>query len=287
MGGIYKSEAGEQAVKARYGAFLDLWPVEGAERLRVPTSQGETFVVACGPKDAPALVLLHGTASNSAMWLGDVAAWAERFRVYAVDVIGEPGFSSPNRPTLASGAYLTWLDEVLAGLAVARAAFVGISLGGWLALHYATERPDRATAVVVLAPAGVGRHRNVLLWAAPLLLLGPWGIRMVVARVGGATPAGASPEGRAFGEFMSLIFANFRPRTERLPRFSDAALRRLTMPLMAVLGAKDAFIDSAGTRDRLRAGVPHAELTWLPDAGHFLVGHTAAIGEFLRRALGR
>jgi len=286
MTAIFKSEAGREAVLERYAAFLELWPVAN-ERLRVPTSEGETFVMACGPPGAPAVLLLHGSTANSASWMGDVATLAQRFRVYAVDMIGEPGLSAPSRPPLATHVYAGWLDEVMTGLGVERAALVGISLGGWLALEYATARPEKVSAVVLLCPGGVGKHRNVLLWAAPLLLLGPWGRRKIMDRMrGSAAPAGeVPPEAKAFGDFMDLIFRNYRPRTETLPGFSDAALQRLTMPLLAILGAKDVMIDSAGTRARLVRNVPDAEIVWLPDAGHLLIGHAAAIDGFLGKAL--
>lgn len=285
MADVYRSPAAGEAVRARYAAFLMRWPVTN-EQLRVPTSQGETFVIASGPKDAPAVLLLHGSMANSASWMGDVATLAQRFRVYAVDMIGEPGFSAPSRPPLASGAYAPWLDEVLTGLGVERAALVGISLGGWLALEYATHRPERVTALALLCPGGVGRHKNVLLWVLPLMLLGPWGRRRIMERIGGGpAPRQIPPEVQAFGEFMGMIQASFRPRTERLPQFGEAALRGLGMPVLAILGGRDVMIDSPGTRARLEAFVPDAEIVWLEDAGHILIGHAARIDEFLTKAL--
>jgi pimeloyl-ACP methyl ester carboxylesterase len=285
MTAIWKSEAGGKAVLARYAEFLEHWPAPNEQR-RIATAHGETFVVSCGPQGAPDVVLLHGSVSNAASWLGDVATLSQRFRVHAVDMIGEPGLSAPARPPLASYVYAEWLGQVLAGLGVQRAALVGISLGGWLALEYATRRPEAVSAIVLLCPGGVGRHRNILIWALPLLLLGRWGRQKIMARMAGAArPPAASPEVKAYGEFMDLIFANFRPRTEVLPPFSDADLTRLDMPLLAILGAKDVMIDSAGTRERLVRNAPNAEVVWLPEAGHLLIGHASTIDGFLGKAL--
>jgi pimeloyl-ACP methyl ester carboxylesterase len=285
MAAIWKTAAGGEAVRARYAEFLAYWPAANAH-LRLPTSQGATFVIASGPRDAPAVLLLHGSNANSSSWMGDVPALARRFRVYAVDMIGEPGLSAPSRPSLVSDAHAVWLDEVLAGLGVQRAALVGISLGGWLALDYATRRPERVTALALLCPGGVGRTKNILLWAAPLLLLGPWGRRIVMRRLGaGAADGNASPAARAFSAFMRLIQAHALPRRDALPRFSDQALGRLAMPVLAILGAKDAMLDSYGTRARLAANVPHADIRWLPEAGHFLIGHGGEIDAFLAQAL--
>jgi pimeloyl-ACP methyl ester carboxylesterase len=285
MAEIWKTPAGGQAVLDRYAQFLAHWP-QPAEQLRVATSQGDTFVMASGRADGPAVVMLHGSASNSVVWMRDAALLGERFRVYAVDMIGEPGLSAPSRPPLASRVYAGWLNEVLDALGVTRAALVGISLGGWLALEYATTHPDRVSALALLCPGGVGRHKNVLLWAAPLLLLGPWGRRKFSERIGAPQPdANAPPAMKAFMDFNTSLLAAFKPRRERLPGFSDTALQRLTMPVLTILGGRDVFIDSPGTRDRLAANVAHADIRYLPDAGHFLMGHTAEIDGFLRQAL--
>ena len=156
MNRVYKSDEGERKVRDRYLAFLKRWPVPN-QQIRVATSQGETFVVASGPEGAPSLLLFHNRAGNSAMCMGDVLTFASAFRVYFIDMIGEAGLSAPSRPALGSDAHARWLDEVLDGLAVERACVAGVSLGGWLALDYATRRPKRVKSVAVLCPGGVGR----------------------------------------------------------------------------------------------------------------------------------
>jgi pimeloyl-ACP methyl ester carboxylesterase len=284
MAQVFKTEAGKRAVHERYAQILAHWPVAN-EQLRLPTREGETFVVACGPKHAPPLMLFHGSQANAATWIGDVAAWSRHFRVYAVDVIGDVGFSAPSRPPLDSEAHALWLDDVMAGLGVDKASLVGMSLGGWLALDYAVRRPERVVALALLCPAGIGAQKNFLARAWPLLLLGPWGARRMQALVFGPPRGAPSPAQAAFGAFLALILRNVRTRIVKIPIASDEALARLSMPVMAVVGGKDALIDSEDTRRRLEALVPQAQVRCLPDAYHLLPSQTAEVLTFLQAAL--
>src|SRR5439155_8485197 len=110
-------------------------------RRTVPTRHGDTFVLVSAPENGPPVLLVHGSGGNTLAWLGLVGRLADRFRLYAVDVIGEPGLSAPSRPPLGSSAYAEWLDDVLDGLGVGEVQVVAASLGGWLAIDYATRRP--------------------------------------------------------------------------------------------------------------------------------------------------
>jgi pimeloyl-ACP methyl ester carboxylesterase len=286
---FYKSAEGERLVRERYLKFLEHWPVPN-QQLRVPTRQGETFIVACGPESAPPLLLLHGSAGNAAMWLGDVAAWAAHFRVYAIDMIGEPGLSAPSRPPLESEAHAQWLDDVMQALSpresIVSVSIVGVSLGGWLALDYATRRPHRVDSLVVQCPGGVGRQKiGIVFKTIALRLCGAWGVRKLRESILGRAPSDAPPTLRKFMEFVALIHEHFRPRMVKMPVFNDDALQRLTMPVLAILGAKDPLLDSAGTKRRLEENVAHAEVHYLPEAGHVLRRQTAPILDFLLRSI--
>lgn len=281
---IYKTAEGERLIRERYLAFLKHWPVPH-QQFRVPTSQGETFVIASGTPDAPPLLLLHGGAINSAMWMGDVSAFAARFRVYAVDLIGEPGLSAPSRPALASDAHAVWLEEVLAFLSVDRVSIVGVSLGGWLALDYATRRPSRVERLAVLCPGGIGRQKVGIVFATVLLrCCGAWGRRKLAERILGRPPADLPPAAKAFMAFVNLIHRHFRTRMVKLPVFSNAALSRLKMPVLAIVGARDLLLDSAGTKRRLEGNAAKAEVVYLPEAGHWIPGQTGRVIDFLTRA---
>lgn len=278
---IYRSPQAEAEVRAAYRGLLDAWPVPH-EELRIPTCAGETFVIACGREDAPALIAFHGAQGNSSAWMFDCAAWSQNFRVYLVDVPGDAGFSAPIRPPLGGDDYALWLDELFAALGVERPFLVGVSLGGWLALDYATRRPERVRGLALLCPAGVGAQKNLLLKAAPLLLLGAYGRRklgeLVYGPMGGEVPEAARP----LVGFIRLVTTATRPRPTKIPIFPDEALARLTMPLLAVVGGRDALIDSEGTRRRLSANCPRARIDYLPEGYHVLPGQGGAIQAFLQ-----
>ncbi len=280
---IFRSAEAGDRVRTLYRQVLDAWPIPHDET-RIATRQGETFVLSCGPRDAPPLILLHGAQANIAAWAGDAPVWSAHFRVHAVDMIGEAGFSAPSRPPLDSDAHALWLDEVLDGLGVACATFVGVSLGGWLALDYATRRPGRVARLALLCPAGIGRQKNFLAVALPLMLLGPWGMAKVRELVFGPAPKDPPASARPFMALMGAINSAIRPRVVKIPTLPDAALAALPSPVLVIVGGRDVMIDSADTRRRLQRAKPDAEIVFLPDARHFIPGQAETILAFLRRA---
>jgi len=273
---LYRSVAGEQAVMDLYDKVLDGWPVP-CERLSLKTRYGDTFVIASGPPSAPPLVLLHGACSNAVTWAGDVAQYSRHFRVYAVDLPGEPGRSAPNRPSWNGPAYVEWLEDLLAALQVQKVSLVGLSLGGWTALKFATARPERVERLVLLAPGGVVAARlSFILRSISLSMLGRRGaaaLNRIIFRGHPVHPGALA--------FMNLIMTHFRARIGALPIFTDEELKRLTMPTLLVAGARDAILPSAKIAARLKALAPHATVRLLPEAGHALVNLTAEIIPFL------
>ncbi|WP_163505833.1 alpha/beta fold hydrolase [Fodinicola acaciae] len=281
MTGIWRSTAGEQAVKEQYRAILGHWPVPAEQRI-VATGFGDTFVLVSGPAEAPPVVLLHGSAGNAVTWMGDIAALAQRFRVYVVDMIGEPGLSAPTRPGLESGALAAWLAEVWDALGLEKAALVGMSLGGLVSLQFATRYPERLERLGLLCPSGIGRQLiGKVLLALLVRPFGKGGRRKAAELILGAVIEAPDGPARVIADFFALVNKNFKPRMGKMPPLTDAELRRLAMPVLAIVGGRDAMLDSAETKRRLEANAPHAKVLLLPERGHLLIGLTQQIEEFL------
>jgi hypothetical protein len=93
----------------------------------------------------------------------------------------------------------------------------------------------------------------VLITALLLLPLGRRGLVITMRRALGipADSISPSPEAADFGKFTLLIHRHFRPRFDRLPMFSTQALTDLEMPMLIIVGGRDAMLDSHQTKRRL------------------------------------
>lgn len=276
---IYKSAEGNVAVHQCYREILDLWPV-AFEQLKLTTRFGETHLLTCGDKALPPLLLIHGAMANATAWFLDVEEWSKHFRIYAVDIIGEPGLSAQARLPMNTDAYTLWLDDVMQEAGLSDAAVVGESLGGWLALDYASRRPEKITKLALLAPGGVGPQRKFLLKALPLMLLGKWGKRKVREMIFGPEEKNPSPTILRFREFFALITQHVTPRMEKLPILSDEALQNISAPVLAIVAGKDVLLDAKSTQSRLENNVADIKVIFKPEARH-LIRDRAAILEFL------
>ena len=278
---IYKTATGEQQVMALYDAVLARWPVPHTTA-RVPTRHGGTFVIASGADTAPPLILLHGSSSNAVSWVGDVAAYSQHFRVNAVDLPGEPGKSDHVRPDWGGPAFAEWLDDVLDGLRHPKASVLGISQGGWTALKFATSKPERVDKLVLLTPGGVATARaSFLLRAIPLSMMGRPGAEAINRIVFGKQPI--HPEAVTF---MNVIMTNFRPRIEPQALFTDEELKRLTMPVLLLIGAQDALLPVDKIAARLKGLLPNLTTHLFPNMGHVLHNTAEQVIPFLLRVEG-
>ena len=150
--GAFRTREGEASYLVAYEAALKLWPVPCDER-DIPTRFGTTHVLVSGPKDAPPLVLLHGYMATSTMWSVNIADFSKDYRVYAVDVMGQPSKSIPNEPICTAADFVSWLTATLDALHLDCVSLLGMSYGGWLALTFAVAASERVQKLVLLSPA--------------------------------------------------------------------------------------------------------------------------------------
>jgi len=105
----------------------------------------------------PAVVLLHGGLGDSELWKPVVPLLATRFRTIRTDLRFFGRSAGPAAP-------FSWQDDVvgvLEELGIGRAALVGLSLGGGIAVDVALAAPERVWAVAAVAPSLSGHNGEV------------------------------------------------------------------------------------------------------------------------------
>lgn len=108
----------------------------------------------------PPLVLIHGFPATSACWTPTLQTLAERYRVYALDLVGF-GRSWPKHRFSLRYA-VDHIQRWMAALGIARADFCGHSMGGQVCLSFAAAHPERVRKIIAVAPSGLPLEGNAV-----------------------------------------------------------------------------------------------------------------------------
>ncbi|HXJ93828.1 MAG TPA: alpha/beta fold hydrolase [Terriglobia bacterium] len=220
-----------------------------------------------GGKGSP-VVLLHGLGGEAGDWaLSMPALMRGGFRVYAIDLLG---YGRSDRPdvdysiALQSDIVRQFLDRQ----GLERADFAGWSMGGWIALKFALDHPERV-------------HRVVLYDSAGISFKPPVDPRLFAART---------------RQDLRRLYAALSPRPLHIPQFVardllrqaaergwvvrrsldsmqaghdllDGKLGAIHAPVLIVWGKQDALIPlSCG--EEMHREMPQSLLVALPGCGH-------------------
>ena len=231
-----------------------------------------------GPRDAPALVMLHGFGSSLDTWNSWAGQLSADHRVIRFDLPGfgltgtDPTGDYSDARTIA--VILTLLDR----LGVQRATLIGNSMGGRIAWAFAATHPDRVSKLVLVSPDGfaspgteydkkpdVPLMMRVLPYTLPMFMLRP-----------NLEAAYADPSKMSEASLLRTRDMMLAPGVRRavLARMEQTMLRdprprlaRITATALLLWGDKDALIPISNAQDYL-AAMPDARLVTLPGIGH-------------------
>jgi pimeloyl-ACP methyl ester carboxylesterase len=273
----FKSAKGEAEYGAAYDALMHLWPVP-YKPLDISGRFGSTHLVVSGPENAPPVVLLHGYFATLAMWAANAPALSKNYRVYAVDVMGQPSRSTPDQPIRSRVDFVEWLTTILDALRIERAHLVGMSYGGWLTLNYAISAPDRVERIALLSPAGsfLPNVTGFTLRTLPIMLFHRrfWVERFM--RWLTYTENLQDPDVRRFTDYevtqLYLGSKHFRMHPETLQilpaPFSDSELSTMRVPTLLLIGQQEVLYDPVAALDRAERLIPNLEGALIPRASH-------------------
>ena len=111
-------------------------------------STGEIFYEEKGDSGSPPIVFLHGLLGSSRNWRSVGKALADRWHVFALDLRNHGDSFHHNDTTIAAMVddLRNWLDEMNLGVV----HLCGHSLGGKVAMRFASDYPDQIDKLVVV-----------------------------------------------------------------------------------------------------------------------------------------
>ncbi|WP_239116569.1 alpha/beta fold hydrolase [Planotetraspora phitsanulokensis] len=246
----------------------------------LPVDGGDIYVSQDGPRDAPALVLIHGLGSSLRSWDPVVPMLATSYRVIRIDLLGHGRSAKPAGDVYTMEQQGHRVGQALDQLGVKHAIVVGHSTGGYVATALAEQRGGLVTAIALIdtgpsldAFVSSGAVGNLVF--APVLGQLLWRLRtdgivrrgMSSAFAPGFTniPQGLVDDTRGM-TYHALTatsqasddYLNQRPLPDRLTG--------LGKPLLVIFGEQDQRFPSSSA-DQYRA-VAGARVELVPDAGH-------------------
>ncbi|MCX4527660.1 alpha/beta fold hydrolase [Streptomyces sp. NBC_01551] len=223
-----------------------------------------------GPSNGSAVVLLHSSVCDRRMWEPQWAPLAGAgMRVVRPDFRTCGDSPAAEAPYSDAGDVLDLLDR----LGIARAAFVGSSYGGRIALQLAALHPDRVRSLALLCPARPAQRRGPALLAfnAAEGALVDAGDLDGAAALNARQWLGPDADEAAHALVRAMQLGNFRgalgaAEGHELPE-PDVDLTAIAAPVLAVGGAHDIpeFREVPAELASLVPGAVHVELPW---AGH-------------------
>lgn len=227
--------------------------------------------------DGPPVVVLHGLFGSGRNWMSVSRRLADRCHVLAPDLRNHG--SSPWSPTHTYEAMAADLGALLEERALGPAALVGHSMGGKAAMLLALHRPDLVARLVVVDGAPVSYPQGFAADARAMAaadLAGATRRAEVDKQLAAAVP---EPGVRAF-LLQNLVLDASGPRWRVNLPVLEAAMptisgfpatdgARYDGPVLFVAGGRSDYVrrDQA---DIVLGLFPHADLTVVPEAGHWV-----------------
>lgn len=130
----------------------------------IETSFGDTYILILGAFSLPPLVLLHGSYGCAPIAIETLKGLTKDYRIYAIDVVGQPNLSEEIRPNMTDNSYGQWMYEIMTRLNIWNAILVGISFGGFIVWKTLAFDEKRIAKSFFITPAGIlnGNLLNII-----------------------------------------------------------------------------------------------------------------------------
>ncbi len=239
-----------------------------------------------GPREAPAIVLVHGFSASLHTWEPWVTDLKRDYRVISLDLPGHGLSRCVDNDAIGMEQFAAIIDQVTRALKVDRFTLAGNSMGGGAAWNFALAHPDRLEGLVLVDAAGwpraaeesddrpfifrlleIGIARELVKDLDMSSLIRP-GLEDSFADPSFVTDEmvdryASLSRAPCHREALLTLSAGRGTRSEATPE----KLSAISVPTLVMHGELDNVIP-ASHGEQFAAAIPGAELKLYPDVGH-------------------
>jgi pimeloyl-ACP methyl ester carboxylesterase len=225
------------------------------------------------------VILLHGYFYDSLQWSKNLGALAARFKVYALDLWGF-GYSTREPMDYGYPLYVRQLLKFMDVLGIEKASLVGQSMGGGMAILFATQHLERVNKLVLVASGGLPNPQSPVMRIAGLPGIGEFLFGLKGSRRGILKANFIYDENKLTDEYVEAVtrFQKVKGTTEVMlkvlrKRFWDTlskeihTLGKMSLPVLIVWGRQDKSIPVKLARD-MHHILKGSRLEIIDQAGH-------------------
>ncbi|MEK4064638.1 MULTISPECIES: alpha/beta fold hydrolase [Paenibacillus] len=238
---IYKNKESEAKMHDFYDTALAALDVMYEEQI-INTSYGSTHLLIVGDKLKPPLFTLHGGNGINPLNLKLFLPLLDNYCIYAPDVIGMPGKSTPYRNLSPSkDDYGWWISELLEALRFNSMMFVVSSYSSAMMLSLAKVDPGKITKAVLLAPSGIAHGSLLPIFTKMMIPMMTYMLRPSKERLVKIFDPMLTEKDVLWYQFFNLLLTCYKMEMRAPREFKRKELNGYSSPLLIICAADDIF----------------------------------------------
>lgn len=262
---VFRSKKGEALVSEAYTKLLSHWIVP-YEELYVDTELGKTHIIISGQTDSPPLILIHAFYASAVSWYQNVSILSRHYRVYAIDIIGDPNKSQPRKSIRQASSYVEWFTEIMNQLEIEKCDFIGNSVGAYHIANFALNEPDRVKSMTLIGPAATFINiPKFYLNTFPGGITGwPFLVKHAVRWI-----ENGSPLDPIFHNLFYLLLKYGKSANQVFPAvMTDKQLKQIQTPTLLIYGEKEVIYNYSQAIHRAQQTLQKVRIEIIPWANH-------------------
>jgi len=254
---VYKIEDEAKAFLEQWNYKIQLLNNSFYEKIYTRTSLGKTIVWGYNTEKThlETIVIFPGFRTCGMFWDFDngLAPLKKDYRVFLVDINGQPCLSDGNSPDIKGNDYGVWATELFEKLGINKATIIGASFGGIVCLKLCLVSPHLVEKAILMDPAGISNFsssfQNLYYNFLPIIFKNRSSVIKFVNKIALHPPPQDLPYAyrELLIEYILFTLKNFQNKADLPVALHKDDLKKITADIYLVLGENDLLFPTKKT----------------------------------------